>query len=296
VSDRAHRNTIFVEDAEILEQERHAEEQFILRVRAPKCAGAARAGSFAHISCDPALPMRRPLSIMRVEPRDGTVEFLYKIVGQGLRLLSRRRPGDVVSLMGPIGRPFAPAPQRPRSLLIGGGVGIPPMMFLAEALRADQETAWQPLVLMGSEVPFPFATDPADAPVAGMPDSASHSLGLLERLGVPSRLASAAGLPGCYPGFVTELAREWLSQLSAGQLSEVGIYACGPTPMLAATAALAHRFRLPCQVSLEEYMACAVGGCAGCTVLVHTETGPAMKRVCVDGPVFEAATVFPPAA
>lgn len=296
MSDKPHRNTIFVEDAEILEQESHPQEQFILRVRAPKCAAAAQAGSFAHVTCDPALPMRRPLSIMRVEPEAGIVEFLYKIVGQGLRLLSGRRPGDRISLMGPIGRPFTPDPGRPRPLLIGGGVGIPPMVFLAEALQETGTSRWQPLVLMGSEIPFPFATGPARLPAAGIPEAASHSLTLIEDLGIPSRLASAAGLTGCYPGFVTELAREWLAQLAPAQLAEVGIYACGPTPMLEATARLAQHFGLPCQVSLEEYMACAVGGCAGCTVLVQTDAGPAMKRVCVDGPVFEAAAVFPPAA
>jgi dihydroorotate dehydrogenase electron transfer subunit len=71
------------------------------------------------------------------------------------------------------------------------------------------------------------------------------------------------------------------------------MFACGPTPMLEAAAALAAEFDLPCQVSLEEYMACAVGGCAGCAVAVRTPDGVAMKRVCVDGPVFEARDVFP---
>ena len=72
----------------------------------------------------------------------------------------------------------------------------------------------------------------------------------------------------------------------------IEIFACGPTPMLAATARLARRYALPCQVSLEEFMACAVGGCAGCTVAVTTDDGPAMKRVCVDGPVLDAYAVF----
>ena len=72
------------------------------------------------------------------------------------------------------------------------------------------------------------------------------------------------------------------------------MFACGPTPMLAAAARLAREFAVPCQVALEEFMACAVGGCAGCTVAVRTATGTAMKRVCVDGPVFDAATVFAP--
>jgi dihydroorotate dehydrogenase electron transfer subunit len=91
---------------------------------------------------------------------------------------------------------------------------------------------------------------------------------------------------------VTELAAEWLACLSEAQLQEVEIFSCGPTPMLRASAELARRFKVPCQVSLEEFMACAVGGCAGCTVEVRTPQGPAMKRVCVDGPVFDAYSVF----
>ena len=75
-------------------------------------------------------------------------------------------------------------------------------------------------------------------------------------------------------------------------MGEVEVFACGPHPMLAAVAALAREFALPCQVSLEEFMACGVGGCAGCTVEVRTTAGPAMKRVCVDGPVFDAQQVF----
>ena len=94
-------------------------------------------------------------------------------------------------------------------------------------------------------------------------------------------------------GSAAYLARHWLKQFNKKELQEVEIFSCGPTPMLRAVAAVAKEFNLPCQVSLEEYMACAVGGCAGCVVKVETEDGPAMKRVCVDGPVFEAASVFP---
>ena len=95
-----------------------------------------------------------------------------------------------------------------------------------------------------------------------------------------------------YQGYVTDLAREYLNTLSDDERSQVEVYSCGPHPMLAAVAKLAKEYDLPCQVSLEEYMACAVGGCAGCVVEVQTDNGPAMKRVCVDGPVFEANTVF----
>ena len=116
---------------------------------------------------------------------------------------------------------------------------------------------------------------------------------LLDDWGVASRLASNAGYPGCYGGHVTELAAHWLAALTRAELAEVAIYACGPTAMLAATAKLARSYALPCQVSLEEFMACAVGGCAGCAVAVRTAQGRTMQRVCVDGPVFEAQSVYP---
>jgi dihydroorotate dehydrogenase electron transfer subunit len=128
-----------------------------------------------------------------------------------------------------------------------------------------------------------------------MPDEAIGCMPLLDELSVPSRLATLAGFPGCFDGYVTDLARAWLATRSSEQLTEIEIFACGPTPMLAAVARLAREFALPCQVSLEEFMACAVGGCAGCAVAVQSAGGPAMKRVCVDGPVFDAAAVFPPA-
>jgi dihydroorotate dehydrogenase electron transfer subunit len=296
MSGREHRGTIFVEDAELLAQHEFPGRQFVIRLRAPKCAAAATPGSFAHLTCDPLLPMRRPLSIMRADPAAGWIEILYKIVGPGLEALSKQPLGATLSVMGPIGQGFKPSPQRPKTLLIGGGVGIPPMVFLAESLKERNDAAWQPLVLMGSEIPFPFHTRPSTILLPGVPDGVIACMPLLDGWGVPSRLASLAGFAGCFDGYVTDLAAAWLSSLDATALAEVEMFACGPTPMLQATARVARRFGVPCQVSLEEFMACAVGGCAGCAVPVVTESGLAMKRVCVDGPVFDANAVFPPAA
>ena len=287
---REDRGTIFLEEARVLSHLAYDAEQFVLRLAAPKCAAHAQPGSFAHLTCDPTIPMRRPLSIMRADPKAGWIEILYKVLGAGLHALTARKAGDTVSVLGPIGKPFIAHRERPRALLIGGGVGIPPMVFLAERLKADP--TFRPFVLMGSEVPFPFRTRPSATVVAGPPAGTIACMPLLEEWGVPSRLASRADFPGCYSGFVTELAREWLESLGEAQRAEVEIFACGPTAMLKATAALARRHGVPAQVSLEEFMACAVGGCAGCTVEVRTAEGTAMKRVCVDGPVFEAHTVF----
>ena len=164
------------------------------------------------------------------------------------------------------------------------------MVFLAEALRDDP--AWDPLALMGSEIPFPFEQIESSDPVAGVDGSVNAAMSLMESWNIPSRLSSLSGYPGCYRGYVTELARSHLRALTDEEREKTSLYACGPTPMLEATAQVAREFSLPCQVSLEEFMACAIGGCAGCTVQVETDDGPAMKRVCVDGPVFEAASVF----
>jgi dihydroorotate dehydrogenase electron transfer subunit len=288
----ASRGTIFLEDGRVLQQTAYDGSQYVLRVQSPRCAAHAEPGSFVHVACDASIPMRRPLSIMRAEPHAGWIEVLYKVVGPGLHALAARKAGDTLSTLGPIGKPFILHPQRPRPLLIGGGVGIPPMVFLADRLRARTDAAWKPLVLMGSEIPFPFRARPSSLLVAGMPVGSIACMPLLEEWGIASRLASKAGFAGCYDGYVPALADEWLATLGPEERAQVEILACGPTPMLQASAAVARRYGLPCQVSLEEFMACAVGGCAGCTVPVRTPDGPAMKRVCVDGPVFDAYSVF----
>ena len=285
---QANRDTIFVQDGEVISIDAFPGEQFIMRIRAPKCAAAAQPGNFVHITCDDSLPMRRPLSIMRVG--DDWIEILYKIVGHGLRLLSKKKSGDFVSVLGPIGQPFRMSRDRPNTLLIGGGVGIPPMVYIADWLRLDKNN-WNPFAILGSEIPFPFELQASSLVVEGVGDDVNSTMPLLESWGIPARLTSLQGYEGCHNGYVTDLADQWLSALSKDDLARVEVFACGPTPMLKAVADLTARYDLPCQVSLEEFMACAVGGCAGCTVKINTPNGEAMKRVCVDGPVFDARTV-----
>lgn len=283
------RNSIFVEEGEVLAIDTFPGEQFIMRIRSPKCAATAQPGSFVHLTCDDSLPMRRPLSIMRVE--NDCIDILYKIVGDGLRLLSQKRPGDSVSVLGPIGQPFRPSAERPKPLLIGGGVGIPPMIFIADHLR-QQGGDWAPVAILGSELPFPFELQTSEIETPWLDEKISATMPQLDGWGIPCRLATLAGFDACFDGYVTELADQWLASLNADELRKVEVFSCGPTPMLKAVAALAERYDLPCQVSLEEFMACAVGGCAGCAVKINTPDGEAMKRVCVDGPVFDASSVL----
>jgi dihydroorotate dehydrogenase electron transfer subunit len=117
-------------------------------------------------------------------------------------------------------------------------------------------------------------------------------MSMLEEWGIPNRLASQQNIAGCFQGFITDLANHWLNSLDEQARLEVEIFACGPQPMLEAIATIADRHEIPCQVSLEEYMACGVGACAGCVVEVKEDSGTTMQRVCVDGPVFPAEQIF----
>jgi dihydroorotate dehydrogenase electron transfer subunit len=159
---------------------------------------------------------------------------------------------------------------------------------MAQELKGD--TYFSPYVILGSEVPFPF--DTSKSTLNGYHSSKLYTMPLLEEWGIPCGLTSLQNYEGVYQGYVTDLAKDFLESLSSHELSNVEIYTCGPHPMLEAVSKLAKKYNIPCQVSLEEFMACAVGGCAGCTVEVQTKNGLAMKRVCVDGPVFEAQSVF----
>ena len=286
------RASIFMEDAEILRHQALGADQYLLRLAAGATAVRALPGSFIHLRCHEDLPMRRPMSIMRADPEAGWIDILYKALGQGTRRLAEAGNGARLNLLGPIGNPFKRQGYRNTPLLIGGGVGIPPMVFLAEHIM-KQAKAVQPFVIMGSEIPFPFTPRPSRIMVEGLPGAAIACMPLLEDWGIASRLTTRQGYPGCYDGFVTDLARLWLAALSADERRQVEIFSCGPTPMLQAVARLAREFSLPCQVSLEEYMACAVGGCAGCTVPVYKNGALSMQRVCVEGPVFQADEVFP---
>ena len=191
---QSQRNSLFLEDAAITKIDQFPGDQFIIRMQAPKCAKKALAGSFVHIQCDDKLPMRRPLSIMRSNPDDGWIEVLFKIVGEGLRALSTRLVGETVSIIGPIGNGFSPSSKHPNKLLIGGGVGIPPMIFLAETLKFSDPSA-RPLVIMGSEIPFPFELATSGISTDWAPAGVDSTMPLLESWNIPARLTSMSNFP-----------------------------------------------------------------------------------------------------
>ena len=284
---KTHRDTISVNDCQVLAHYQFEADQYIITLESKEIADSTRPGQFVHLSVSGMLAMRRPISVMSVDADNGTFDLLYKIVGEGTKQLADRKIGDVLSVIGPIGNGFE-LTDRKIPLLIGGGVGMPPMIAIAQKIKDN--AYYNPYVILGSEVPFPF--EASQSSLSGFNSSKFYTMPLLEEWRVPCGLASLQDYEGVYKGYVTDLAREYLDSLSSNDLKEVEVFTCGPNPMLEAVSKLSNEYNLPCQASLEEYMACAVGGCAGCVVEVATENGPAMKRVCVDGPVFDAKTVF----
>jgi dihydroorotate dehydrogenase electron transfer subunit len=197
----------------------------------------------------PFLP--RAFSVLRAH-EDGRLDFLLEDVGPGTRRLAELDRGDGLWLLGPLGRGFAPPRQGRRPILVGGGVGIAPLAILKDALGASA------LVLLGFR-------------------DAAHAEGAALIPG--ARIATDDGSAG-YHGLVTALLS---AELGCDPRAEV--YACGPPPMLEAVRALTAELSVPAQLALESGMACGFGACFGC--VVPTKTG--YMRLCVDGPVLEAA-------
>ncbi|MDQ6951897.1 MAG: dihydroorotate dehydrogenase electron transfer subunit [Mariprofundaceae bacterium] len=276
---------MFEENAKIIAHVHHDGEQAIMRLHAPKTAKQAKAGQFVHLRVSQAKALRRPISIMLCNAEKGTVDLLYKKIGEGTHQLAERKVGESLAMLGPIGVPFNLSDTSKRYICIGGGVGIPPMVFAADTL---QKNGGRPIVFAGSEVPFPFALKPSTFLLPGMQGNTTLTITSLEERDIPCRLASNAGLYGCYEGHVPNLARDYLLALNEEERQQCILLSCGPHPMLHAVARLGRELNIPAQLSLEEYMACAVGGCAGCVVKTLEDGQEKYRRVCVDGPVFDA--------
>lgn len=252
----------FQEKSDILSTDQLAEGIFRLTLNAPRIAAGARPGQFVMVSCASGLDplLRRPFSIHQVGGK-GQVQLLFKVTGRGTALLARVRAGDRLSLVGPLGRGFSLTPGR--VCLVGGGMGIAPLLFLASRLR-EQAGDQVPTVLLGAR-------------------SASELLPLLDGfapLGCAVHTATDDGSLG-HHGPVIDLLPGHLDQVER-------VAVCGPFAMMAAAAALCRESATPCQVSLETHMACGLGACLGCTVHGADRT---YRHVCKHGPVMAAEEV-----
>lgn len=259
--------------SKVLSNVRVAPGHYVLTLEAPKVARASKPGQFVQLtcgdSCDPLLP--RPFSFLDTDSKK--ISILYHVVGQGTGLLAKIKKNDAIWVLGPLGRGFSldnrqqTTDSRPLRIMVGGGVGIPPLYHLAkEIIRSKKAKAKDIHIFLGAR---------------------NKSLLLCEssfkKLGVQLHLATDDGSRG-KKGFITESLSGFLSLQSAvcGLQSSL-IQTCGPTPMMKAVAAIAKKYKVPCEVSVEVPMACGFGACLGCAIKVNDRYAIA----CTEGPVFK---------
>ena len=266
------------ERAPVQSTEEVAEGLFLTRLSSPTIAAHIEPGQFVQVRVrEGAVPLLRlPLSVAAVDRAAGTIDVLYEAVGPKTTLMSQLRVADRVGCLGPLGNRFpAPRPDQ-TAVLIGGGVGLPPLLFFGHTLR--QAGHGDTVLLVGART------------------SVKH-LALDRLLGAAAAVALATddGSAG-HAGLVTELLEE---RLSTGATGGLVVYTCGPHPMMRAVASICERAEVMCLVSLEAYMACGYGVCVGCVVeTVPVSDGRARSeherysRICVDGPVYDATRII----
>ncbi|MEW6672140.1 MAG: dihydroorotate dehydrogenase electron transfer subunit [Thermodesulfobacteriota bacterium] len=243
-----------------------AADTYLMGLKAPEIAAAASPGQFVMIRVGSALEplLRRPLSIGGILQGEQLL-ILYKVVGRGTALMAQAGKGDHLSVMGPLGRGFAQPRPGKRPILVAGGIGIAPLLFMAQTLAASNLLFLAGYRSAAEMVPF-------------------------DRFGLATEnllIATDDGSAG-QRGFVTGLLDAHIKQ--AKKDSSI-VYACGPAPMLKKVAALTIETQTPCQMSLEANMACALGACQGCAVKASVPDRLTYYLVCKDGPVFPARAI-----
>jgi len=235
--------------------------------------------------------LRRPFSIggLRRTGDRVRIQILHRVIGVGTRWLSRLAPGDAVSFLGPLGQPFSIDPKRPAALLVGGGIGLPPLIWLAETLvQAGKQT----LAFAGARTKalLPLTRIP-EVPISGaQPAMAFREFAEYK---VPVVVTTDDGSLGA-PGLILEHFERYLATADSAAASSV-VYTCGPDRMIAAVARACEKRSIPCQVCLERMMGCGMGTCQSCVIRTRDPEDPEGWRYrlcCTDGPVFDGRSII----
>jgi dihydroorotate dehydrogenase electron transfer subunit len=247
---------------------------YLLGLRSPYLVKTAQPGQFLHVKVDEEVTiLRRPLSIHKVS--GNTVYLLFRVRGRGTRILSHCRPGMVLDVIGPLGNGFNVPRRRyqlPR-ILVAGGMGVAPLIFLGEKLRKSQATSHksQNLVLLGAKNKNEILAEKE-----------------FKKLGFEVRIATDDGSRG-FKGTVTDLLKNFLAVSSKVKKPAADVYACGPKEMLFEIGKVLKRYpAINCQVSFEQFMGCGLGICCSCAI----ETKAGYKKVCYSGPAFNLREIY----
>lgn len=246
---------------------------FLLQFTSPYIAKVSNPGNFLHIKIEPTI-LRRPLSIHKIQ--QDKVYILFRVRGKGTKALSQMQKGDVLDIIGPLGNGFScdrRAAIKKRRILIAGGLGVAPLVFLGQRLRESSNKKLNPeirnVVLLGAKNKAEVLCEEE-----------------FKKIGFKPYIATEDGSKGLR-GTVIDLLKEILTTYHLPLTTE--IYACGPKEMFYQIHKLVKRYpRVNCQVSFEQFMGCGLGICCGCVI----ETKHGHKKVCKDGPVFGLKEAF----
>ena len=254
--------------ARILQNRKIGAEYFRLRLQCPEIARLAQPGQFIMLRVselrDPFL--RRPFSFSRISfqrgkssrrSEEGFLEVCYQVVGRGTALMTQLREGERLDILGPLGNGFWKVEGRQRAILVGGGIGVAPLLPWAEELQGERKKKKKNPKSSEESPEVLFL-------IGGKSRDKILGIGELRKIGCESHMATEDGSLGMQGVATDLLERELMTQ---GSMPTV-LYACGPTPMLAKVAQIADQFDLPCQVLMEARMACGVGACLGCAVKI----------------------------
>lgn len=245
----------------VLGSKKISPDTYTLNIQAPQVALQAQPGQFINVKCgnDKSYVLRRPLSVHRVQ--GGAVELFFKVKGKGTAWLSHRKKKDEINLLGPLGNGFILPKKGQTVMLVAGGMGIAPMMFLADEL-------------VKKHCKFVFA-------YGAKCKEELHFFIDVKRISHRMICSTEDGSYGI-TGLITQALPEVVQQENVSLM-----YACGPRPMLAALGKICLESEIAGQVALEERMACGIGACLSCVCVTKTEKTMEYKRVCIDGPVFD---------
>jgi len=264
------------EKCRILDHQKLSPKYLKLILSSAYISSHAEPGQFINVRCGEGYEplLRRPFSLHRISKEHKTFELLYEIVGEGTERLSRYTVGGEIDVLGPLGEGFKIDPKKQIAVLAGGGMGVAPLLALAEQIAQDKllTTHTYALYIM----------------IGGK----NRDCVLCEEdfRKVSDQVLTATD-DGSYgkKGLITDLLLDFLdNQLPTSNFQKTTIYACGPKAMLRAISEIAYQKRIDCQISTEEHMACGIGACKGCP----TKTKSGLKMVCKDGPVFDAKEII----
>jgi dihydroorotate dehydrogenase electron transfer subunit len=253
---------MITERFEIASNTKLAENTYLMALNAPDIVNNVTPGQFVMIRVTDGLDplLRRPFSVCGLRKSD-LLLILYRVAGKGTAILSEKGKGDRLSVLGPLGKGFVIPPDEKTSLLVAGGIGVAPLIFLAQRMR-DADTRMLVGYRSGSEL-LPMGNFALDT--------------------MEVRIATEDGSKG-HHGMVTDLLA---NELEKDAIRLPNVYACGPAPMLKKVATMGFKRGFPCQVSLEAFMACGLGACQGCAVKAAPGQKHVYDHVCQDGPVFQ---------